>query len=170
MLQAGCNAMSKKAVSIGGRCRAAALALAVLASAMPVHAEIVGKAQVIDAQTLAVGGRVVRLFGITAPGADETCGTGARAWPCGREARSATINQLYPHWVTCVEREHEAADGAVAAVCYLAGVGQKEVNAWLVAAGWARADVAVAPEYAAAEAAARAAGRGMWRRAPAAPR
>lgn len=167
MPHARSNAVTRKAVLPAGA-KAAAIAFALLTgwgAAPPAGAEIVGKARVIDAQTLMIGGRIVRLFGIAAPRADETCGAGERTWACGREARSAAINRLHPHWVTCVERGPQPADGTAIAVCYLAGVGQKEVNAWLVAAGWARAERALAPEYEPAEAAARAAGRGLWRAA-----
>jgi endonuclease YncB( thermonuclease family) len=64
--------------------------------------------------------------------------------------------------VTCVERGR-APDGAILAVCYLAGLGQHDLNAWLVAQGWALADRSTAPDYVEQEAAARAAGKGLWR-------
>lgn len=121
--------------------------------------EIAGRPQVIDGGTLDFSGRVVRLDGIDAPAHAQTCRAAGRTWPCGREARWAAINRIHPHWVTCVERGR-AADGALLAVCYLAGFGQHELNAWLVAQGWA---LDASGAYAAEQAAAQAAGKGLWR-------
>ena len=64
--------------------------------------------------------------------------------------------------MTCVEAGR-AADGATVAVCYLAGVGQHDLGAWLVAHGWALADRRVSQEYVDEEEAAQAARAGMWR-------
>ncbi len=124
--------------------------------------EIVGRPDVIDGNTLSFSGRIVRLYGIDAPALAQTCRAAGRIWPCGKEARWAAINRIYPHWVTCVERGL-AADGAILAVCYLAGIGQHDLNAWLVREGWALAERGAAPDYGVQEAAARAAGKGLWR-------
>ncbi len=125
-------------------------------------AEIVGRPNVIDGDSLDFSGRRVRLHGIDAPELDQSCRAGGRTWPCGKEARWAAINRIHPHWATCVERGR-APDGATLAVCYLAGLGQHDLNAWLVAQGWALADRGAAPDYVEQEAEARAAGRGLWR-------
>ncbi|MFQ5774553.1 MAG: thermonuclease family protein [Kiloniellaceae bacterium] len=140
-------------------------ALAIVASlwwAAPGAAEIVGRPRVIDADTLDFSGQIVRLFGIDAPEVGQTCRAAGRVWPCGMEARWAAINRVSPHWVTCVEKARHR-DRSVTAVCYLAGIGQHELNAWLVAQGWALADRAAAEDYVAGEEAARAARKGLWK-------
>lgn len=136
--------------------------------------EIVGKPRVVDGDTLDFSGRLVRLFGIDALEIGQACGADGRYWACGKEAHWAALNRVSPHWVTCVTRADsgtdsgadlgaDAGDGSVAAVCYLAGAGQFDFNAWLVEQGWAFADREVTDDYVAAEDAARRAGRGLWR-------
>lgn len=129
---------------------------------------IVGRPRVIDGDTLDFAGTPVDLFGVDAPEAEQTCGTAAEAWTCGLEARWAALNQVGRHWVTCVPRGRSAG-GNLRAQCYLAGVGQHDLGAWLVAAGWALADREAGGAYTAEEAAARAAGKGLWRGAFEAP-
>ena len=151
-----------------GRALGAALALLV-ASAGPrpgLAQEIAGRPQVIDAGTLDFSGRRVRLHGIDAPDLTQTCWLAGRAagqsWTCGRDARWAAINRIHPHWVSCDVRGRDP-QGTELAVCYLAGFGQHELNVWLVAQGWALAAPGAPQAYAAAQAAAEAAGRGLWR-------
>ncbi|MHA1599285.1 MAG: thermonuclease family protein [Alphaproteobacteria bacterium] len=133
---------------------------------MPVTAavaeEIVGKPRVVDGDTLDFSGRLVRLFGIDALEIDQTCGADGLYWACGKEAHWAALNRISPHWVTCVVRT-QTSDGTTLAVCYLAGAGQFDLNAWLVEKGWAFADRDATEDYVAAEDAARGAGRGLWR-------
>lgn len=124
--------------------------------------EIVGKPRVVDGDTLDFSGRLVRLFGIDALEIDQVCGADGRYWACGKEAHWAALNRVSPHWVTCVVAAAGGA-GPDAAVCYLAGAGQVDLNAWLVAQGWALADRDATEAYVAAEDAARRAGRGLWR-------
>jgi endonuclease YncB( thermonuclease family) len=124
--------------------------------------EIVGKPRVVDADTLDFSGRLVRLYGIDALEIDQDCGAEGRYWACGKEARWAALDRLSPHWLTCVVTG-STNDGMTMAVCYLAGVGQYDVNAWLVEQGWALADRDATDAYVAAEDAARRAGRGLWR-------
>jgi endonuclease YncB( thermonuclease family) len=151
-----------------GRVFGAVLALLV-ASAGPrpgLAQEIAGRPRVIDAGTLDFSGRRVRLHGIDAPDLTQTCRlagqVAGQSWTCGRDARWAAINRIHPHWVSCDARGRDP-QGTELAVCYLAGFGQHELNVWLVAQGWALAAPGAPKAYAAAQATARAAGRGLWR-------
>ena len=54
-------------------------------------------------------------------------------------------------------------DGALVAVCYLGSIGGPNLNAWLVANGWALAYRPESEAYVAQEEGARHAGRGLWR-------
>lgn len=64
---------------------------------------IAGRATVVDGDTLRVADRRIRISGIDAPEADQTCGTqtGGR-WSCGTEARTRLIAFLGGQTVRCV--------------------------------------------------------------------
>ena len=137
----------------------AALSLAI----GPAGADVIGKRpQVIDGNTLELAGVRLRLYGIDAPETEQTCRAEARTWNCGMEARWATINRIGQNWVACRARGRDPG-GALAAVCYLGGIGGPELNSWLVAQGWALAYRPESQDYIGDEAAARQAGRGIWR-------
>ncbi len=127
---------------------------------------IVGRPGVVDADTLDFAGRRVDLSGVDGPELEQTCGAGDTQWNCGLEARWALLNRLGRHWVTCVPEampREAPGDGARPAVCYLAGVGQLDVAAWMVAQGWALAERGAGSAYLAEETAAQKSGKGLWR-------
>lgn len=131
-------------------------------------AEIVGRARIIDGNTITIAGRCIRLAGIAAPATQQMCRAGGRDWFCGQDASFALARIIETHWVYCAERAR-TTDGCVVAVCNLSGKTGPEVNAEMVREGWARATDPAA--YGALEAAARKAGAGIWRGQPAnAPR
>lgn len=121
-------------------------------------ADLSGPARVIDGDTLDVGGTRVRLHGVDAPEAAQSCFTGAAGWPCGRRATQALAALLDGGLVACAERDRDRY-GRVVAVCRRDGL---DVNGWLVAEGWAVAYRRYSDAYVELEAAARAAGRGIW--------
>lgn len=149
---------------------AAALLVAVLAiiaacaGAAPA-AELNGPAEVIDGNSLAIGGRAVRLFGIEAPDEQQVCRRGGADWRCGQDAGWALAAKIERHWVLC-DTQAAAGSGSqtaadqVSAVCYLDGR-RIDLNAWMVAQGWALADRRSAT-YLPQEQAAQRAGRGLW--------
>jgi endonuclease YncB( thermonuclease family) len=49
-------------------------------------ADVTGKPRIIDGDTLDVGGKPIRLHGIDAPEAKQTCTAGGKTWHCGEEA------------------------------------------------------------------------------------
>lgn len=128
----------------------------------PAAAEFAGKVEVIDGDTISVAGRMIKLYGIDAPELDQICFVARQAWPCGKEARWAVINRVSPHWVTCLERG-AGRDGLIEAICYLAGLGQKELNVWVVSEGWAVANRTQSTDYVGAEQSASKTGKGLWR-------
>ena len=141
-----------------------ALVTALPALAQLGSGQIRGRApQVVDSGLLDFAGQPVYLYGLRGLPPDQSCALGGQqTWACGQGARWAASNRIANHWVDCIERAR-GPGGEVFAVCYLAGVGGPELNAWLVEEGWAEAAHDYAQDYAAAEAAARAAGRGRWR-------
>lgn len=122
-------------------------------------AALTGPARIIDGDTLEVRGIRVRLHGIDAPESAQRCRSASRIWSCGREATRALSRRIGSHPVACKQRDRDRY-GRVVAVCR---VGGEDVNAWMVAEGWAFAYRKYSRRYLAQEKAARAAKRGVWR-------
>jgi len=122
-------------------------------------ATLTGSARVIDGDTLEVRGTRIRLHGIDAPESAQRCRSGGQVWSCGREATRALARHIGSHPVACKERDRDRY-GRVVAVCH---VGDQDVNAWMVAEGWAFAYRQYSRRYLAEEMAAKAAKRGVWR-------
>lgn len=135
--------------------------------ALPAAAEVVqGPARVIDGDTLAIGARTIRLFGIDAPEAGQFCKTGAgESWPCGKAA-TARLAALVARGALRCAGEDEDRYGRLLAVCHGQG---REVNATLVAEGLAEAYRKYSLDYVAEEEAAKRARRGLWQGAHEAP-
>ena len=120
---------------------------------------LMGPARIIDGDTLEVRGSRVRLYGIDAPESAQRCRAGGRVWACGRAATRALARRIGSRPVACTERDRDPY-GRVVAVCQVGGV---DVNAWMVAAGWAFAYRKYSMQYVKEEMAAKAARRGVWR-------
>jgi endonuclease YncB( thermonuclease family) len=123
------------------------------------HGDIVGKAWVIDGDTIDISGSRIRLQGIDAPETGQTC-TDAfkRAWPCGRAATRELIDHIAGRQLRC---ESSGLDRyrRVLAVCALPD--GSDLNAWMVRQGWALA-YGYSSFYRSEEAEAHAAKRGIW--------
>lgn len=133
-----------------------------LAVAAPAVDGIVsGTAVIIDGDTLAMGWprERVRLHGIDAPESEQLCLADGERWSCGRDATRALGQLIGIDPVACEARDVDRY-GRVVAVCRIDG---QDVNAWMVAEGWALAYRRYSMDYVDEEAAARAAKRGVWR-------
>lgn len=112
-----------------------------------------------DGDTLRLGVRDIRLFGIDAPESRQTC---ARAdgtpWPCGRVAQERLAELVGAGPVRCRPRDTDRY-GRLVSVCTAAGV---DLGGRLVEEGLARAYTAFSDDYVGAEETARAAGLGLW--------
>jgi endonuclease YncB( thermonuclease family) len=123
-----------------------------------VHGEIVGKARVIDGDTIDITGTRIRLQGIDAPETDQTCtDAGNKTWRCGQVATHVLIDHLAGRPLKC---ESSGLDRyrRVLAVCALPD--GSDVNAWMVQEGWALAYYSAV--YQSQEAQAHADRRGIW--------
>ena len=118
-----------------------------------------GSARVIDGDTLDVGGVRIRLHGIDAPESGQSCRAGGNRWSCGRDAARALAGRIGGRSIACQERDRDRY-GRVVAVCSASGM---DLNAWMVAEGWAFAYRRYSKVYVGEESAARAARRGVWR-------
>jgi endonuclease YncB( thermonuclease family) len=121
---------------------------------------LMGRASVVDGDTLEIQGVRIRLWGIDAVESSQTClDAGGKPWPCGRRAAFALADFLGGRTVRC-ERRGADRYGRVLAVCHVGGV---EVNRWLVEQGWALAYVEYGGKvYLEAQRQAQAARRGVW--------
>ena len=116
-----------------------------------------GLARVVDGDTLDVGGRKVRMFGIDAPERSQTCRRGGETYACGHEA-TAALRELVGGAVVCRGRDIDRY-GRLVAVCFH---GRRDINAAMVEQGWAVAYRQYGTDYIVAETMARAGRRGMW--------
>jgi endonuclease YncB( thermonuclease family) len=125
----------------------------------PESASLTGRVHVIDGDTLALGGRRIRIHGVDAPESDQTCedADGAR-YACGRRAAGALRRAIGGQAVSCNERGRDRY-GRIIAVCYAGG---EDLGAVLVRQGWAVAYTRYSFAYLLTETRARVAGRGMW--------
>jgi endonuclease YncB( thermonuclease family) len=120
-----------------------------------------GPSRVVDGETLEVGAQRVRLFGIDAPALDQVCQHGGQDYQCGRVARATLWDLVGGLDVSCEPAGASSApDSVMMAICRAGGI---DLNEAMVLSGWALADRAATGRYAALEAQAKQARRGLWR-------
>ena len=134
--------------------------LAILLSATPATAnELNGVASVIDGDTVEIRGTRIRLHGIDAPESRQLCTRpSGQSWRCGQQAALALSDRIGRRSVSCVARDTDRY-GRIIAVCSQDGI---DLNAWMVAEGWAVAYRRYSLDYASAETEAQSAGRNIW--------
>jgi endonuclease YncB( thermonuclease family) len=121
--------------------------------------QLTGIPKITDGDTIRIGNIRIRLHGIDAPEAKQTCTAGGKEWRCGWEATNALANIVGRHWVTCSKRDVDRY-GRVVAVCR---AGPIDLNAWMVGNGWAVAYRRYSMDYVRDEDAARRGRKGVWR-------
>lgn len=143
----------------------ATLAATMLAFAAPPTVAtpvISGTARVIDGDTLEIGPVRIRLHGIDAPEADQSCPRSqGGTWPCGRAAADRLAGLLARGRVACEPLERDRY-GRIIARCTVSGV---DPAAILVAEGLAWAFRRYSDDYALAEDEAAKIGAGIWQAA-----
>lgn len=146
------------------RLSAAVLAIALVLSVVTWHngadAEtLLGRATVIDGDTIEVHDQRIRLHGIDAPESVQSCDDAeGQPYRCGQRAALALDELIADRPVTCEGRDVDRY-GRVVAVCSIAGVDLGEA---MVSQGWALAYRRYSTDYEDEEDAARAAGAGIW--------
>jgi endonuclease YncB( thermonuclease family) len=122
------------------------------------HADVSGRARIIDGDTLEIAAQRIRLHGIDAPEMRQSCRKGSDSWPCGAEATKALRSMIQDAEVTCQERDRDRY-GRIVAVCFARG---EDLNAAMVRRGWALAYRRYSVDYVDVETSARAARAGLW--------
>lgn len=135
-------------------------ALIALAGCAPTPPTVVGRASVIDGDTLEIHGRRIRLWGVDAPEGRQVCDDahGSR-YACGRLAANRLDERLQDKTVACFEEDVDRY-GRMVARCEIHGV---DLGAWLVRQGLAvRYAHYAGGAYVVEEAAARQERLGVW--------
>jgi hypothetical protein len=110
--------------------------LLLLASLAPaIAADLVGRASIIDGDTIEIHGRRVRLFGIDAPESRQLCEVDGKPYRCGQQAALALADEIGQRTVWCEQREVDRY-GRMVAVC---SAGGEDLGRWMVRQGWALA-------------------------------
>ena len=136
--------------------------LVILALIVPSGAnaeDLVGRASVVDGDTLEIRGEKIRLHGIDAPESSQRCtGRKGKEWRCGQKAALALSDKIGQSNVRCVGDKRDRW-GRLIAVCFS---GTQDLNAWLVRRGWAVAYRKYSKDYVPHEDRARKARVGVW--------
>ena len=121
--------------------------------------DIAGLARVVDGDSIVVSDTRIRLEGIDAPEAGQTCSRRLVGWwACGTEATTALARLIDGKPVRCEQRGLDKY-GRTLAVCFL---GAEDVNAWMVRQGHAWAFIRYSASYVQQEAEARTLRVGIW--------
>ena len=119
---------------------------------------MVGRASIIDGDTVEIHGTRIRLFGIDAPESRQPCIVRGKTTLCGQYAGAALADKVGAGTVTCESKDRDQY-GRVVAVCRFGG---EDLSAWMVGRGWALAYRQYSTDYVPQEEKASAAKLGLW--------
>ncbi len=120
---------------------------------------IYGTAKVINGDTLKINGSYFRLYGVDAPESNQTCANGqGRSYRCGAEAGNWLRSWIDNNTLECHVMQQDE-NGNMVGTCSL---GQYDLGAALVNAGWAVAYLKYTDVYYPYEEQARQNRRGLW--------
>ncbi|MEH7830344.1 thermonuclease family protein [Gemmobacter denitrificans] len=121
---------------------------------------IQGVATVVDADTIEIHGKRIRLNAVDAIEAQQRCARpDGSQWNCGKDAAFALADKIGRSVIACRVVDVDRYSRSVA-IC--ATSDDEDLGGWLVESGWALAYRRYGPQYVDAEARAKAAGLGIW--------
>lgn len=125
----------------------------------PTPTLLVGRASIIDGDTIEIQGKRIRLFGMDAPESRQVCrDEDGHDYRCGQRAALALADKIGRRTVSCDPKDVDRY-GRIVAVCKSGG---EDLNGWLVREGLAVAYRRFSMDYVPMEDAARSAKRGIW--------
>jgi endonuclease YncB( thermonuclease family) len=119
---------------------------------------VIGRASVVDGDSLEVKGIRIRLFGNDAPESFQICTRDHIAYRCGQRAAFALADKIGVRPIVCSRRDTDRY-GRMVAVCQAGG---EDLSAWMVEQGHAIAFRRYSLAYVPQENVARIARRGLW--------
>lgn len=136
------------------------MSIILLLLALPASADsIVGRASVIDGDTIEIHGKRIRLQAIDAIESRQRCILpSGKEWRCGRDSANALAGKIGTATVECRVSGLDRY-GRFVAKCFQGG---EDLNGWLVANGWAVAYRRYGKDYVDEERGARAKRLGIW--------
>lgn len=121
--------------------------------------KVYSKARVISADTIQINGGRLQLYGIDAPEMNQSCANSqGRSYRCGQEAANWLKSWIGNYTLSC-QVMGQAANGNYVGICSL---GDYDIGAALVNAGWAVANREESEIYIPYEQAARQGRNGLW--------
>jgi endonuclease YncB( thermonuclease family) len=143
-------------MAIAGGLMAGLLFTVAVASGAPL---IQGTVSVIDGDTIEIRGERIRLDAIDAPESSQPCLDAAgKRFRCGQKSAFALADMIGRSVVNCESKGRDRYKRTIA-VCFK---GAANINAWMVAQGWAVAFRKYGTDYVSQEDEARLARRGIW--------
>lgn len=95
---------------------------------------IVGRASVVDGDTLEVRGQRIRLWGVDAPEGRQTCERQGQSYRCGQNAANALDAWIAGRPVVCIPEGPADRYRRIVARCTVSG---SDIGGWIVGQGWA---------------------------------
>ena len=120
---------------------------------------IIGKAIVIDGDTIHIKSNKIRLHGIDAPETNQTCKVDNQDWFCGKQSTKELKKLISNQEVKCTTNDVDIYNRFVA-ICY---VNEININQWMVKSGWAIAYRYYSTDYIIEEKYARDNKLGIWK-------
>ena len=134
--------------------------LAITTSAPTFAGEYSGVPKIIDANTIMINYKRIKLHAINPLNENQTCKNRGKEWRCGWEAANALINMVGRHWVTCQETK-ELTQNEISANCYIGN--NINLSAWMIRNGWGTINKKEGSHLYQIENLARQEGRGIWK-------
>ena len=116
-------------------------------SGLPAFADITAPAIVTDGDSIKIDSQRIRILGIDAPEAKQSCQRDGEPWQCGKSATEALKGWIANRTVSCEELDRDRYKRIVAR-CFVDG---QDLGEWMVLHGWAVAYVRYSDDYIRAE-------------------
>ena len=130
---------------------------------------ILGKAEIIDGDTIKINKKKIRLFGIDAPEKKQICKKKyinflifnfQKDYKCGKESSLALLKKIGNRKVKCILEKNKDIYKRSIGICYIKN---KDINKWLVKNGYALAYKRYSKKYVLDEQYAKENKLGIWR-------